>query len=134
MLPPRNLSSQPLLSLGQFLLIIECRTIRSVAISIIILHDLYLRISSDVRIRIDLDREQRQELGEEPLVHLLVHLIQDKPVSDAAVENVVLDVLGVSVTAEEPVHLNLHQKISDGRGGNLGQKYFSTSLHPCLHY
>ena len=36
-----------------------------------------------------------------------------------AVEDVVLDVFGVSVVAEVAVHLDLHEEVPDGRGGEL---------------
>ena len=112
---PRNLPSQPLFSLGQLLFIIESRAVGFLAI---LLH-LQLWVSPQVWVRVDLDGQQGQELGEESLVHLLVHLIQHKPVSDAAVEDIMLDVLGMTVAAQEAVHLDLHQEVANSGGGNL---------------
>ena len=63
--------------------------------------------------------EESQELRKESLVHGFVHLIEDEPVPDAAVPDVVLDVLGVPVAGQVSVHLHSHQETPDGRAAQL---------------
>ena len=65
-------------------------------------HDVDLRVVLGVRVRVHLEAEQSQELGEESLVHVFAHLIEDKPVSYTAVGDVVLDMSDVFVLAQIP--------------------------------
>ena len=46
--------------------------------------DINLRVRREVGVRVDLEGEEGDELGKEPLVHVLAHLVQHKPVADAA--------------------------------------------------
>ena len=107
-----------------------------------------------------LDRKKGEKFSKKSFVHILVHLIENKPVSNAetnlqvgklgchfplrtapfrtqeeplhlpAVDNIVLDMLGMLVVAEIAVHLHLHQEEPDGGGGHLdtpGDKSDDTS-------
>ena len=56
----------------------------------------------------------KEEVIENNIDEAEADLIEDKPVSDAAVDDIVLDVLGVAVAAQKPVHLDLHQEIANG--------------------
>ena len=62
--------------------------------------------------QIDSLAEDGDEVRKEPPVHVPGHLVEDKPVPDAAVEDVVLDVPEVGIRFEVPVHLGFHQKVS----------------------
>ena len=48
------------------------------------LENVDLRVGGEVRVGVDLEGEEGDELGKEPLVHVLAHLVQHKPVADAA--------------------------------------------------
>ena len=67
-----------------------------------LLHDVDLRVVLGVRVRVNLEAEKSQEFGEESLVHVFAHLIEDKPVSNTAVGDVVLDMSDVFVLAQIP--------------------------------
>ena len=55
-------------------------------------------------------------------------LIEDKPVTDAAVDDVVLDVFGVTVAAQEPMHLDLHQEVANGGRRHLNMYLYVYSV------
>ena len=67
-----------------------------------LLDNVYLRVILGVRVRIDLETEEGEELREESLVHVLAHLVENKPVAYAAVCYVVLDMSDVFVLAQIP--------------------------------
>ena len=69
-----------------------------------LLHDVDLRVVLGIGVRVDLEAEESEELREESLVHVLAHLVEDEPVPDAAVGDVVLDVPHVLVLAQIPSH------------------------------
>ena len=113
--------------------------------------DVNLGVRREVGVRVDLEGEEGDELGEEPLVHVLAHLVQHEPVANArieklvqmvvsssnisfdanwkiipfatipAVHDIVLDVEGVLVVVHVAVHRHLHQEEPDVGGDDLGQ-------------
>lgn len=62
--------------------------------------------------RIDPLAESGDKLCEEPSVHVPGHLVKHKPVANAAVEDVVLDVPGITRLLEVTVHLPFYQQKS----------------------
>ena len=67
-----------------------------------LLHDVDLRVVLGIGVWVDLEAEESEELREESLVHVLAHLVEDEPVPDAAVGDIVLDVPDVLVLAQIP--------------------------------
>ena len=59
-----------------------------------------------------LDAEDREELREEPGVHVPAHLVEDEPVADGAVLGVVLDVPHVVVGLEVAVYAHAHDVVA----------------------
>ena len=57
-------------------------------------------VTLDIGAGVDPLAEDGEELGKESPVHVPGHLVEDEPVADAAVEDVVLDVIGVVGTLE----------------------------------
>ena len=57
---------------------------REVDIIVAPLENVDLRVGGEIRVGVDLEGEEGDELGKEPLVHVLAHLVQHKPVADAA--------------------------------------------------
>ena len=55
----------------------------------------------------------KEEVIENNIDEAEADLIEDKPVTDAAVDDIVLDVLGVAVAAQESMHLDLHQEVAN---------------------
>ena len=56
-----------------------------------------------------LEREEGEKLCKEPLVHVLAHLVEDKPVPDGAGGHVVLDVAHMLILTQ------ISEKINKGR-------------------
>ena len=72
-------------------------------------------ITLDIRAGVDPLAEDGEELGKEPSVHVPGHLVEDEPVADAAVEDVVLDVSRVRGLLEISTNLHFQQEKPAGR-------------------
>ena len=55
-----------------------------------------------VGFELNLYREKSKKLREEPFVHLLVHLVKHKPISDATVLNIMLNMFCMTIAAQKP--------------------------------
>jgi len=122
-----NLSSPGFLPLEPLLHVFKVIFVEIVCVLLLlVLVNVDLWITLHVRIWIDLEGEEGEELGEEAFVHVLVHLVQEEPVPDAAVPYVVLDMFDVLVVGEVFVHCHLHHEVAHVAGEDLN----ATKQHP----
>ena len=67
-------------------------------------------ITLNIRAGVDPLAEDGEELDKESFVHVPGHLVEDKPVADAAVKDVVLDVIGAVGALEITTSLHFNEK------------------------